>query len=83
MGGNSLTSYGPTFSYITNKNYGILFNSTAVGHFDFTQLNETKYLFWHSDQLEGFLFVGDSPKSLVSSLSQIVGRMRVLPEWIS
>lgn len=47
MAGDDMTSYGPAFSYITNKNYGMLFNSTAMGHIDFTQPEVTKYLFWN------------------------------------
>lgn len=35
QGGSPVTTYAPTYSYITTKNYGILFNSSAIGHIDF------------------------------------------------
>lgn len=46
-GGNPLTSYGATYSYISSKNYGIIFNTTAIGHVDFENDNSTNFLFWN------------------------------------
>ena len=36
QGGSPVTTYAPTYSFITTKNYGMLFNSSAIGHVDFT-----------------------------------------------
>eukprot|EP00347_Sterkiella_histriomuscorum_P004531 403360108 len=82
QGGNPLTTYAPTYSYITNKNYGALFNSSATGHVDFSQNQTIEFLFWNTYKVQGYLFVGDNPKELVTELSSLVGRMRMIPEWI-
>ena len=34
-GGTQLTSYSPSRSYVTNKNRGVTFNSSAIGYYDF------------------------------------------------
>jgi len=77
-----MTTYAPSYSFITNQNRGMIFNSSYIGYADFTRENQTTFLFWHSRSIEGYLFVGDSPKAQVSELSWISGRMRPLPEWI-
>lgn len=46
QGGNPLTTYAPAYSFITNKNYGMVFDSTAVGYADFTQKDSTQIMFW-------------------------------------
>lgn len=82
QGGNNMTTYAPAYSFLTNKNRGMIFNSSYIGQADFTQDNQTSFLFWKTKEVEGFLFVGDSPKSLVTELSYVSGRMRSLPQWI-
>ena len=34
-GGTPVTSYSPSRSYVTNKNRGVTFNSSAIGFYDF------------------------------------------------
>ena len=70
-------------SFITNRNYGMMVKTHAVGHADFTELDNTKLLFWFENNIEFIFFVGRTPKELVSKLSLLVGRMKELPEWTS
>ena len=46
-GGTSMTTYAPSYSYVTNKNRSITFNSTALGFYDFKQSNNVRAAFWH------------------------------------
>lgn len=82
QGGNNMTTYAPSYSFITNKKRGMIFNSSYIGHVDYTLDETTRFLFWHARSVEGYLFVGDNPKALVSELSWVSGRMRPLPDWI-
>jgi alpha-glucosidase (family GH31 glycosyl hydrolase) len=61
----------------------MIFDSHYIGYADYTQDDQASFLFWHAMHVSGYLFVGDTPKTLVSQLSLISGRMRPLPEWIS
>lgn len=61
----------------------MIFNNSNLGYADFSQDNASSFLFWHASTVTQYLFVGTSPKSLVSELSQVSGRMRKLPDWIS
>lgn len=63
QGGNNLTTYAPSYSFITNHKRGMIFNSPYIGYADFTLANQSSFLFWHSRTIEGYLFVGDTPKS--------------------
>lgn len=65
QGGSPLTTYAPTYSYITNKNYGVLFNTSATGHIDFTKDSNTEFLFWNTNQVGGYFFIADHPQKLV------------------
>ena len=77
-----MTTYAPSYSFITNQKRGMIFNSSYLGYADFTQNDLTTFLFWHARSVEGYLFVGEDPKSQVSELTWISGRMRPLPSWI-
>ncbi len=79
QGGNNMTTYAPAYSFLTNNNRGMIFNSSSIGLADYTSSNQTQFLFWKAKQVEGFLFVGDSPKALTTELSFVSGRMRSLP----
>jgi hypothetical protein len=61
-----MTTYAPSYSFISNQNRGMIFNSSYIGYADYSLQNQTSFLFWHSTMVEGFLFVGDSPKALVT-----------------
>jgi len=63
QGGNNMTTYAPSYSFITNQKRGMIFNSSYLGYADFTQNDLTTFLFWHARSVEGYLFVGEDPKS--------------------
>lgn len=52
-GGNELSSYGPSASYITNKHRAFIFTSTNIGMASFQ--DKTEMLFWHENTLDGYL----------------------------
>jgi len=79
-----MTTYAPAFSFIGgNSKRGMVFNQTQIGYADYTEGGRTQFLFWHTREIEGYVFVGEDPKKLVKELTWISGRMRELPEWIS
>lgn len=50
QGGNNMTTYAPAYSYVTNLNRAMVFNVSNIGIADFTQSNQTSFLFWHANQ---------------------------------
>lgn len=77
-----MTTYAPSYAYITNKGYGLLINQTEIGYIDFTQVNQTNILLWRATQIKGFIFAGESFKSLTQTMSLLIGHMKVQPDWI-
>jgi alpha-glucosidase len=57
-------------------------NSSAIGYVDFRDDNKTTLLLWHEKEISGYLVVGNTPKEIISGITEISGRMRILPDWI-
>lgn len=82
LGGNTLSSYAPSYSHITSKDRAFIFNTTALGYLDFSYPDgKTRAVFWHSKSVDLQLTYGANPKNLSSAISRKVGTMRPLPEW--
>ena len=81
QGGNTMTSYGPAVSYITNKQRAFLFDNTNIGIATFNA-NYTQIGYWHCNQITGHLYTGQDFMGLTENLSQHVGTMRPLPAWV-
>jgi alpha-glucosidase len=78
-----MSSYAPSYSYVTNKNRSVTFNSTALGYYDFVaDTTRARALLWHEKTVFQTIVYGDSIKSLGATNSKKVGTMRALPEWI-
>lgn len=80
-GGTTVTSYAPSYSYVTNKKRAVSFNSTAVGFYSF-HYTKTTALFWHEKTIYQNVFYGESIKQLGATNSKKIGTMKALPEWI-
>lgn len=80
-GGTSVTSYAPSYSYVTNKRRSVTFNSTAMGHYEFSQ-QKTKAMFWHEKTIYQTVVYGESIKKLAAQMSRSIGTMKALPDWI-
>ncbi len=83
QGGNNMTTYAPAYSFVTNKNRGMVFNVSNIGIADFTEANQTSFLFWHCNEFTQYVIVGEAPKGIVSEMTMVTGRMRPLPDWVS
>lgn len=82
LGGNTLTSYAPSYSHITSKDRAFIFNTTAIGYLDFSYPDgKTRAVFWHAKSVDLHITYGANPKNLSSAISRKVGTMRPLPEW--
>lgn len=79
-GGNELSSYGPSASYITNKRRAFIFTSHHIGMASFKE--NTEMLFWHATNLDGFLISAPKPIDLARIISKTIGTMKPMPEWI-
>jgi len=44
-----MTTYAPSYSYVTNLNRAMVFNVSNIGIADFTHSNQTTFLFWHTN----------------------------------
>lgn len=80
-GGNTLTSYGPTASFITNKQRAFQFSNSEIGIAKF-EGDFTEILYWHTNKIEGNFFIGDNFMELTENLSKSIGTMKSLPSWI-
>jgi hypothetical protein len=78
-----MTTYAPSYSYITNYNRAITSNSTAIGYYDFRcYQNTAKALFWHEKKVFIEVTYGRSIKDLAGVTSKKIGTMKTLPDWI-
>jgi alpha-glucosidase len=64
QGGNTVTSYAPAASYITNKQRGLLFNPNNVGYADFTAKTTSRLLYWHATTISGTILSAPTPIEL-------------------
>lgn len=66
-------------TYISNKNYGFIWNNPSVGSAFFGN-NQKIWEASDSNIIDYIVFVGDSPKELLIKLTDIVGRPNKMPE---
>ncbi len=60
-------------TYISNKNYGFIWNNPSVGSAFFGK-NQKVWEASDSDIIDYIVFVGDNPKELIEKLTEITGR---------
>ena len=81
-GGNTMTSYGPTASWISNRNRAYSFDNVNIGIVNFDTTN-TEVLYWHASEMNGNIFIGYDFMELTENLTQHLGTMAPLPEWVT
>ncbi|SCX88172.1 alpha-D-xyloside xylohydrolase [Lachnospiraceae bacterium XBB2008] len=64
---------------LSNKNYGLLWNNPAVGRVTFGN-NYTEWIAESTTQMDYWITVGDSPKSILESYTAVTGRAPKYPE---
>ncbi len=83
-GGNEYTSYAPIPHYVTSKNRSVFFENTGYSKFDLTNDASVKVEFWDVNLqggLKGTIWIGNTPKDLISSYTKKTGRFIPLPDW--
>jgi len=82
-GGDTMTTYAPSYSYITNKQRLVTINSTALGYYDFkSDKTSARALCWHEKTVYLTVAYGATIKELAGTNSLKIGTMKALPEWI-
>lgn len=82
-GGDIMTTYAPSYSYLTNKQRLVTFNSTALGYYDFRgDKTRARALLWHEKTAYMTVAYGATIKELAGTNSLKIGTMKPLPEWI-
>jgi hypothetical protein len=88
QGGSWYTTYSACSSFITSSSTGLIVNTTNIGVADFSAGTVSMFSYYHTAHLNGHILLTNasatSPsrlQSLVSSLTEVTGRMRPLPDW--
>jgi alpha-glucosidase (family GH31 glycosyl hydrolase) len=97
-GGTWYTTYSACSTFITNRTTGLYVNTSNIGVADFssTRKGVTEFSYYHTDRLDGYFVLpsvstaaeqtiarGDARyQALMSSLTELTGRMRPLPDWV-
>lgn len=66
--------------YISNLNYGFLWNNPSIGE-SFFGLNKTVWVSQETKQLDYWITAGGSPKDILEQYSEVTGRAPKMPEY--
>jgi alpha-glucosidase (family GH31 glycosyl hydrolase) len=76
------TSYIPVPFYMSSKGYGIFFNTTRRGYFDFGVTNPSKINFAvEEDYLDIYIFTGESYDEMVADYLSLTGKAKLPPMY--
>ncbi|MDT8990492.1 alpha-glucosidase [Curvibacter sp. APW13] len=81
-GGKWHTSYAGVPHFITTAQRGLLLDTHDYVEFDMRRAEST-VVELHGTQLSGHFLAGNSPLELVTASTELTGRMRPLPEWVT
>ena len=81
-GGKWHTSYAGVPHYITTAQRGLLLDTHDYVEFDMRRAEST-VVELHGTQLSGHFLAGNSPLELVTASTELTGRMRPLPAWVT
>ncbi len=70
----------PAPFYMSNKYYGVLRHTFAIGAYDFRS-NENIKLFHNENRFDALYFVGDSFNKVIDLYTQFTGRPNFMPIW--
>ncbi|KAJ1405215.1 Glycoside hydrolase family 31 [Sesbania bispinosa] len=80
-GGDSSTTYAPSPFYMTSKMRSVYLEGYEYTIFDLTRLDRVQ-IQTHGNSLEGQILHGNTPCELIEHLTETIGRLPELPEWI-
>ena len=80
-GGNTMTTYGPAASFITNYQRAFTFDNSNIGMANFDETN-TEVMYWDATKISGHMFTGYDFMRLTEALTTHLGTMRPLPDWV-
>lgn len=66
--------------YLSSAGYGFLWNSPAVGEVDFNQ-QTTRWISYNARQIDYVVFVGNTPKQILSRYADATGHAPAFPAW--
>ncbi len=75
----TVSAYAPF--YLSSENYGLSFDGTWPGVFDFGKTDKTKIAIEFEGPELGFRFIGGSPMHIVQTRSLLAGPALVPPKW--
>lgn len=81
-GGKWHTSYAGVPHFITTAQRGLLLDTHDYVEFDMRR-DEATVVELHGTQLSGHFLAGNSPLELVTASTELTGRMRPLPDWVT
>jgi alpha-D-xyloside xylohydrolase len=67
---------------LSNRGYGFLWNSAAVGHVEFLDAG-TRWVSDSARQIDYVVFAGDGPQAVLQRYADATGHAPLLPEWAS
>jgi alpha-glucosidase len=79
-GGRWYSSYFPMAVFLSSRNWYCFCDGPGYAQFDFRQKDRYRLVFWQFPRKLVF-DCGESAAELVGSLSELLGRQPVLPEW--
>ncbi len=65
--------------YISNKNYGFLWNNPGIGEVNFAK-NTTEWTMKSTDYLDYWITSEDTPKKIIGNYTSVIGRAPEMPE---
>lgn len=65
--------------YISNKNYGFLWNNPGIGKVTFAK-NITEWEMFATDYIDYWITSGDSPKEITEQYTRVTGRVPKMPD---
>ncbi len=81
-GGDYHTTYAPIPHYITSELKSISLNNYEYTVFDLRDKNRVQ-IETFTKNISGRIYYGENPKQLIRKYTEVAGRMRSLPEWIT
>ncbi len=79
-GGHEFSTYAPLPFFITSANKGFLLNHAAYSEFDFSNKKNIS-ISCRNNKAEGYVWIGNEPKEILTKHTAITGRMPQLPDW--
>ncbi|GAB4851756.1 hypothetical protein Ancab_031158 [Ancistrocladus abbreviatus] len=81
-GGDWSTTYAPSPFYMTSKMRSLYLEGYSYAIFDLTRQDRVQIQV-HGTSIQGAILHGNSPPELIETLTETIGRLPELPQWIT